>query len=259
MASLNDVSGIVGGSRAQFISMLKVWYAKRWDDHIHIANEIMKMLGGKKGTMGGQFTRSVAVTGFPQSAGISMREGQGLPTARSTTQINPELISRDLYTLLSWTGQAERSAAAGDKAGWARPRQLDQELARKQADINLCRKIFLGPFDVLGGVVSTSEDGGTSGGDRVTVYARNSRTSSGEAYWYAGNHYLRVNQSIGFAATPNGAPTYDMESTSDAALRESYIDALGGSDVLAQIQAALAEMGEGGTPFLNDAIRQELA
>lgn len=229
MAALNDpVSAspyIFGGNtRAAYAAMLKIWYAKRWDDHVHEATFIMQKLAKRGDRMGGSSVISAVVTGFPQSGGITSRENRGLPSSRNSTHINPQLVSRDFYIRLAWSGQVERSAAAGDKASFAKPRLLDIQLARKQADINMCRKVYLGYADILGGV--SAYDGGT---DIATLHGRNARTSAGEAYWYAGRHYMRVNQSVGFANTPLGAPTYDIEGGATGVVNEHYISAIGGT------------------------------
>lgn len=213
-----------GNTRAAYAAMLKIWYAKRWDDHVHEATFIMKKLATRGDRMGGLKSVTAVTTGFPQSGGITGRENRGLPTPRQGTYINPELLSRDFYLRLAWSGQLERSAAAGDKAAFAKPRMLDIQNARKQADINMCRKVYLGYADVLGGV--SAYDSTTR---VVTLYPRNSRTSSGEAYWYAGRFYTRINQSIGWCAAALGNPDWDIEGGSTGVVDEVYVTAVGGT------------------------------
>ena len=226
MASLNDPTGITGTSRAQFIQMLKILYGKQQQDAFHKAGDpVRKELLKRRGTMGGQHLRHVLVTQAPQSAGISRREGFGIPTSRSPTFAQPDLIARDLYSSMEQTGQVRRSAAMGDSVAFARPMEEDMRLLRETFDINLKRKINLGFYDAI--AAGASYDGGP---DTGTLYGRNSRTSSGEAFWYTGRFFLRNGMSLGFSAAPSGAPTYNQESVTSAAINEVYITALGGTN-----------------------------
>lgn len=226
MASLNDVTGLAGQSRASYIAMLKIQYAKMWDDHVHQASKIIQRIATKKGNMGGERTKAVYVAAYPQSAGISAREGVRLPTARVGDYVNPELVARDIYTLLQWTGNAERAAAAGDTVAFAKPRTRDLEDARKQFDINMAIKSILGNFEIRAKCASVA-----SSPEVLTLYSRNSRTGTTSTFWNSGRNYLRKNMSVNFATVAGGTATYANETTSGGTdTNERYISAVGGTD-----------------------------
>lgn len=238
-----------GNTRAAFAAMLKIWYAKRWDDHVHEATYIMQKLAKRGDRMGGLKVQTAVVTEFPQSGGVTSRENRGIATPRGGSYINPEIIARDFYLRLAWSGQVQRAAAAGDRAAFAKPRMLDIQNARKQADINMCRKLYLGYADILGGVVSYND-----GTDTATLYSRNARTSAGEAYWYAGRFYCRRQQSVGWAATPLGAPDWDIEGGATGVVDEAYISAVGGTTAAPTITLAGTDAGSVTDPAAEDVI-----
>lgn len=205
MASLNDVSGLTGQSRASFINLLKVEYAQLWDDQAHKGGSVVaQRCMAKKGTMGGERTQAAVVTGYPQSVAISAREGVRLPPAEVGTYIKPELHARDLYTTLQWTGQAERSARKGDSVAFAKPRERDLSDARKQFDIEMAIKMILGFMEVRGKIAA-----GGIAGTVLTLEGRNTRNATD--FWNSGRHFLRVNKHIITAATAAGAPRLNTE------------------------------------------------
>lgn len=215
-----------GQTKYTYQDLLKIWYSNLWENAFKEANMIWNKLGKTKSTMGGKYVQAAVVTSPPQSAGIWLRPDRaGLPTQRVGTQALPILHARDVYTSLGWSGAAERAAAAGDKAAFAKPRQLDMKNARLQADINNCLAVYEGYYQPRG-VVSAYNAGTLT----ATLYGRNDRTSSGEAFWYTGNFKLRPNQSVGFANAVSGAPTYDIEGGSTGVVNEVYIASLGGTD-----------------------------
>lgn len=234
MASINDVTGLSGQSRASYVNMLKIHYAGLWDDHVHKAPGVFQKIGPKKGSMGGEKTKAAVVTGYPQSVAISSREGVRLPAPEIGTYINPELIRRDLYTLLRWTGNAERAARMGNAVAFAKPRERDLEDARKQFDIEMDIKAILGFAEIRGRIAS----GGISGA-ALTLESRNNRNAS--AFWDSGRHFLRVNKHISTAATARGAPRLDMEVTSGTeSTNDRKIISVGGTDAAPTVTLASA-------------------
>src|SRR5438105_2785064 len=152
--ALTETTGVTGTGRSAFTSMLKDVYGPKWEDHVHSQVVIWSLIMKERGKMGGKRTLTAVVDTFPQSAGIALLEDATLPTPRSLSAFNPELIARDIYMRLRWTGQVERAARMGDKAAFARPRMAEIELARKQFDLNVARMAYLGYYQALGVVTS---------------------------------------------------------------------------------------------------------
>lgn len=168
-----------------------------WEDHVHKKIVIAALIAKKKGTMGGRRSLSSFMTNLPQSAGISLFEGDDLPTAESASYANGEIISRDLYARIAQTGQVQRAARKGDKVAWAQPKGEELAAMRKQADLNFARKLYLGRRDLMGKIVSESSA-------TYTLFNRDSRTGAAADRHNYGAHYLRVGMRVDHVATVAG-------------------------------------------------------
>ena len=179
-----------GTGRSQFDGLGKDWYGRMWEEHVNSKVEVLKIIGKVRGKMGGRRVLTAVIDGYPQSAGVAHLEYADITKPKSLSAFQPELITRSVYTRLSWTGQVEDMARAGDKAAFAGPRATEMRLARKQYMINKARMAYLGPRQILGKVASA-----TAGGV-LTMYSRNSRTSAAADWFKFGTHYLRKNMPI---------------------------------------------------------------
>lgn len=226
----NEISGITGQGRSSFGGRLKDEYLDPWEDHIHTRLVIARYLAEKRGTMGGKRQLGSVMNNYPQSAGIALFENDNMPTPRTGTYFQPELISRTIYSRLRWTGHVERAARKGKAVAWAQPRAEDLRAARKQWELNFQRMLYLGPYQVLATIVSSSEDGGTSGGDRLTLYSQDERNSQNDNRHKHGAHFLRINMSLAWvdasagAVVPGGSLATGLDRTT--AGDEFYLDAI---------------------------------
>lgn len=211
MAALNDTTGLLGNYRAAYINLLKDYYVDQWNNHIHEAGgQVVRKLGQTGGRMGGKKVVGAVTIGIPQSAGISGFERMILPRPSSGTYINPEIVSRGLFTRLRWTLEVELAAKAGDKAAWMAPRMKDMEDAATQFDINFNRKMWSGYGDILGVVASHAV---VSSASVLTLYSRQNRVSQGAAFWYSGRFHLKAGMQVGFIDSAQGAlgsPQWDI-------------------------------------------------
>lgn len=109
---------LAGGSRAAFAASLKRWYAAKWDDHIHDATTIARIVRGKSRQHGwtrtrATMTRYARLTGTP-FPGHSRRGGnhdrfgnhRGGPLLRNGASADP------LRRLSLWSGGWQSSRAA---------------------------------------------------------------------------------------------------------------------------------------------------
>lgn len=220
-----SANGFGGNIVSAYETFLKIQYSKRWMNAFKEGNMIWSKLANDGGIMGGKFTQAAVATTPPQSAGIFVRENRGLPTLRTGTYAGPVLHARDCYTALGWSGNVERAAAAGDKMAFAKPRADDMKNARIQFDINMCFALYDAYYQPRAAI--SAYNGGTL---TATLYGRNDRTASGEAFWYRGSFALRPLMSVGFSAAVSGAPTYDIEGGTTGIVNEVHIASLGGTD-----------------------------
>lgn len=195
-----ESTGLTGSSRNSFIGRFKDEYLPKLDDHVHDKLVVAGLIAKKRGSMGGQRSIGSFLSVFPQSAGISLFEGDTLPTPRASEYANPTIIERTCYSRLRWSGHVERAAAKGDKVAWAQPRAEDMRAARKQLELNYARQLYLGPYQALATCTAV-----TTADPDVTIGARNARTSAANDRWKYGAHYLRENMSLMSAANNAGA------------------------------------------------------
>lgn len=203
---------------------LKDEYWEKLDDHVHTGRMIPSIIATKRGTMGGRRSLTSVMSDYPQSAGIALFEGYRVPTPRVGTYFNPELISRDLYMYLEWTGHVERAARKGSSVAWAAPRKEDMKTARIQFEINFCRMLYLGPFQVLGTVSAWA-----GGPFQATLYGRDQRSSAANNLWKFGSHYLRRNMSVAFVPNNGGnvnAPGSIADNDVGGTAEERFITAI---------------------------------
>lgn len=194
LSSIHEQTGATGGSRASFYGRLKDFYLPAWDDHIHNEVKLPSIIAKKKGTMGGVRALGSVMNALPQSTGISLLEGDDMPTPSASSSFNPQIISRNMFSRLRWSIQVRNAAKAGDKAAWAEPQREDIEGARKQFELNFQRQLFLGNRDIL---ATLSAAGGGASTYTQTTVGRNSRAAGASNYkWAFGTHYLRVNQPV---------------------------------------------------------------
>lgn len=211
-------------SRKNYYKLLKDVYGPMWDLHVHTKVVIMSLIGKEKGRMGGRKRITAFRYGLPQSAGYSLFEGAILPVPKTGQYANPELLSKNVYTRLRWTGQVERAARMGKKAAWAGPRQIDMADAEKQFELNMARDCYIGGSQVTAVVKSYSAS-------VCVCYGRNDRDSDVGDFFINGVHYLRVGQSIGFVDQTLGLlgnPAFAMEAGTIA--NNLYISAIDASD-----------------------------
>lgn len=231
MASLNDITGLVGNSRAAYINLLKIMYLPMWNAHVHEASELVKRIASMKGKIAGERLQGAVTLSWPQSSGQSRREGVRLPRPTTGTHAKPEFHPRNLYSTLQWTGDVERSSRGGNEAAFAEARMKDIRDARLQFDINYATKLILGYYEARARMTAAPGSG------VLTLASRNSRNASD--FWNSGRNYLRVNQDIGVAATVSGASRQNMETTSGAESSElRYISAVGGTNSAPNITVA---------------------
>ena len=219
VAGIIENTGIgAGQSRDKYGAMLKQVYGPAWSKWLHTESSILSSkIANKKGAMGGQMKVNAITTDLPQSAGGSLGEGGLLPLPNAGTYLNPRIIARDFYTRLRWTGQSQRAARMGDKAAWARPKQMDIEDARMQSGLNFARKLYLGYHDNLD-IVSSVTSGGT--GSILTLHDRDNRRGGDTAgggsvgqYHRFGAHYIRKGMLLGAATTLAGSPRTELQSS----------------------------------------------
>lgn len=195
--TLYDPTGISGTSRYSFQNFFKDDYLPEVDAWIHTyKGSIAKHLAPNAGKMGGKKSVGLAITGMPQSAGPGRFEGHNIPTAKSASAINPEKIARSMFYVLQWTMEVEWSARKGNSVAWRSPMQVDMEMARENFLQVWIRKLTGSRFDILGQCYGTTHASGTS----AVVYGKDSRTSAAASFYKVGTMFLRVGQSIDFAA-----------------------------------------------------------
>lgn len=200
----NEISGITGQSRSSFASRLKDEYIPAWEDHIHTKRVLARYIADKKGTMGGKRSLSSVMNSYPQSAGIALFENDLLPTPRTGTYFQPELISRTIYSRLRWTGHVERAGRKGNAVAWAQSRAEDMKTARIQWELNFQRMLYLGPYQALATASSINVDAATGGFDQLVFYNQDSRNSQNDNRAKHGLQYLRVNMSVGWVNNSAG-------------------------------------------------------
>jgi len=270
-AGINEVSVSTGQSRSAYSALLKTVFGPKWDSWIHTEAKIADKIAKKKGMMGGQLKVSALSLSLPQSAGISSGEGYYLPEPGVGTHVNPRIVSRDFYTRLRWTGQAQRAARAGNQAAWSKPKQSDVEDARQQSMLNFARKLYTGYYDILGRVNSAAAPSGDT--CVVTLEGRDDRrygATNTELHYHYGAHYLRAGQIVQAAATPAGATRISgntsanmlkIDSVDDSDVTAPTITISGtvaaGGSTLSTLDSSQAALREGGDMIIPYASRQD--
>lgn len=220
IGSVTETASIAGQSRNSYLGRMKDEYLPKLDDHVHDDVVLPSIIAKKVGTMGGQRSISSFMDSFPQSTGIALFEGDTLPTPRVGTYGNPVLWERTMYMRLRWTGHVERAARKGDAVAWVQPRSEDMAAARKQFELNFARMLYLGPYQPLASVASSTAT--TS-----TLHARNDRNSGANSRWKFASQYLRKGMSVSSVA--NNATNIDAGSAGATGLQnttERYITAI---------------------------------
>ncbi len=188
-----------GQGRSTFANRMKDEYVPAWEDYVHTGRVIAKYMAPKRGTMGGKRSLTSVMDSYPASFGIALFEGDDMPTPRTPTYFQPELMSRSIYGRLRWTGHVIDAAKKGDPVAWAKPAVEDLKVARIQFELNFCRMLYLGPHQIL----ATASGAATVG--VIPLYGRDARTSQNDDRHKYGSFYLRKGMSLSHVAASGGA------------------------------------------------------
>ena len=220
-------SATTGLGRSAFANRMKDHYLKAWPDYVNNMAELLKLLGGKVGTIiGGKRSLTSVMTAHSQSAGIAFLEDGDLATPRTPSYLQLELIARALNIRVRHTGHVERAARAGNAAVFAKPVKEQLASARKEHARNKNRMFYLGPVQGL----ATCQSITNATPAVATLYGRNARNSGTNHRHKFGAHYLRENMSVAIvtSSTDDGVPDlYDPVGYST----ERYVDSIDTSDV----------------------------
>lgn len=197
----NEITGsyLAGQGRSSFGNRSHDEYLPVMEDHVHTGRPLPKLIAKKRGTMGGKRSLTSIINAYPASMGISLFEYDDQPTPRSPTYFNPEIISRRDFGRMRWTWEVQIMARKGKSVAWAEPKAEDMRVGRIQFELNFARKLYLGPYQVMGTVT------GAPAGAVYTLYSRDSRNSQNDNRHKYGAHWLRVGMSLGHVAANAGA------------------------------------------------------
>lgn len=211
-----------GTTRTTFQNFMKDDYFPMLNEWVHTGVTLPKLIAKVRGKMGGKKSISCVVTALPQSSGVARGERWKLPTPRSTVAANPEIISRDNYWRLRWTGKVMSSARKGNAVAWAKPQQIDLEMAREQFQQNYARQLYLGPWDTFAEIKTHALVGGVS---KLTLHGLDDRTSTAASFAKFGAYYLRQNMSVAIVKSASGMGGAPAWSSTSGTTGEAMINA----------------------------------
>lgn len=198
--TVNEITGITGGSRNAFIGAFKEKYLPQWPDAQNDEQQLLALLGKKTGGMlGGRRALTTVMYNYVQSAGMPLPEDRTAATATAPSFQQLELMARRLQGRVRLTGHAHDAAKAGDSVSYVKPMAEQLRTMRKQWFKNKNRMLHNGSLDIMTTLSATTAASGVC----VTV-GRNSRTSGADTRWAQGVRQLRVGMSVAFVASAAG-------------------------------------------------------
>lgn len=199
--TVNEITGITGGSRNAFIGAFKEKYLPQWPDAQNDEQQLLALLGKKVGGMlGGRRALTAVMYNWVQSAGMPLPEGRTAASPSTVSIQQLELMARRLQGRVRLTGHAHDAAKAGDQVSYVKPMAEQLRTMRKQWFKNKNRMLHNGSLDIF-----TTINAYVHGTGVCTTVGRNSRTSGADTRWAQGVTQLRPGMSINFVSSSGGA------------------------------------------------------